>query len=227
MSQKVTTELGQHCLQGLLRIWFDFERQLGRVPVIQRLERDQFTMDDYRNLLLHLRQQVIEGARWITRGASSFDRAFADVRSEVIGHARDEHRDYKILERDYVAAGGQLADIQHGERNLGTEALHAFLMHRASQPNPIDLIGAMWIIEGLGQKMAADWAQRINQCTGGDGSYTQFMGYHGANDDAHMDKLYALLDRVCTNEQAVKSIHRTARVVGRLYALQLEEIDHE
>lgn len=227
MNQKVSSALGQSCLQGLLRIWFDFERQLGRVPVIQRLERDQFTLDDYRLLLRHLRQQVIEGARWITRGASSFDRTFADVRSEVIGHARDEHRDYEILERDYVAAGGGLAEIQNAERNLGTEALHAFLMYRASQPNPIDLIGAMWIIEGLGQKMAADWAQRINQCTGGDGRYTEFMSYHGANDEVHLDKLYSLLDRVCMDEQAVKQIHRTARVVARLYAMQLEEIEND
>lgn len=226
MEQKVSTETGQACLQGLMRTWFEFERQLGRVPVIQRLERGQFTREDYRLLLLNLRQQVIEGARWITRCASSFDREFADVRSEVIGHAKDEHRDYEMLERDYVAAGGDLAEIQQRQRNAGTEALHAFLMYRASQPNPVDLIGAMWIIEGLGQKMASDWAERVDQATGGDGSYTRFMRYHGENDDDHLDKLYGLIDRVCRSAEAQQSIIRTARVVARLYALQLEEVDH-
>ena len=95
-----------------------------------------------------------------------------------------------MLERDYVAAGGSLTYIQNAPRNIGTEALHGFLMYRASQPNPVDLIGAMWIIEGLGQKMANDWAAQIDKTTGGDGSYTRFMRYHGANDDDHMQKLY-------------------------------------
>ncbi|MCG7602105.1 hypothetical protein MHM84_20400 [Halomonas sp. McH1-25] len=226
MDHRVSSGLGQACLQGLLREWFDFERQLGRVPIIQRLERGRFTRDDYLTLLLNLRQQVIEGARWITRGASSFDRDFADVRSEVIGHAQEEHRDYETLEKDYVAAGGELEAIRTGQRNAGSEALHAFMMYRASQPNPVDLIGAMWIIEGLGQKMATDWARCIDDVTQGDGSYTRFMRYHGENDEAHLNKLYALIDRVCQREADATAILRTARVVGRLYALQLEEVEH-
>ena len=220
------TEQGQQCLQSLLREWFEFERRLSKIPVIQRMERDQLTLEDYRNLLKNLRQQVIEGSRWISRCASSFDRGYADVRSMVIGHANEEHRDYEMLEQDYVAAGGKLEDIQNADRNPGSEALHGFLMYRASQPNPIDLIGAMWVIEGLGQKMVSDWANRVDDIIGGDGRYTRFMRYHGANDDAHLEKLYQLIDRVCQNEVQQKAIIRTAKVVGRLYAMQLEEVDN-
>lgn len=227
MSEQVLSPRGQQCLQALMRVWFDFERQLGRVPLLQRLQRGQFSKADYCQLLLHWRQQVIEGSRWISRGASSFDRDFSDVRSQVIGHAREEHRDYEMLERDYVAAGGALSDIQQARRNIGTEALHGFLMYRASQPNPVDLIGAMWIIEGLGQKMANDWASQIEQATQGDGSYTRFMRYHGDNDAAHLTKLYQLIDRVCYSDKAVEDITRTAKVVARLYCLQLEEIEYE
>lgn len=227
MSDKVTTAEGQACLQGLMRTWFDFERRLGRVPILQRLERGRFTLEDHRRLLCHLRQQVVEGARWISRGASSFDRDYADVRSLVIGHAREEHRDYEMLEADFVAAGGDPREIVEAERNVGSEALHGFMMYRAGQPNPVDLIGAMWIIEGLGQKMAGDWARRIDAATGGDGAWTRFMRYHDDHDEAHLDTLYALLDRVCHDEADRRAILRTARVVARLYALQLEEVDHE
>ena len=228
MNDQVLTEQGQQCLQALMRTWFNFERQLGRVPLIQKLERGLFTEEDYRTLLLNLRQQVIEGSRWITRCASSFDRHFADVRSQVIGHAKDEHRDYLMLEEDYQAAGGSLETIQGADRNPGSEALHGFLMYRASQPNPVDLIGAMWIIEGLGQKMATSWADRIDEALGGNKkSCTRFMRYHGENDTEHMDKLYALLDRVCQSEEDQKAIVRTATVVARLYALQLEEVVDE
>ncbi len=223
---EVLTALGQETLRRLLRAWFDFEKRLARVPVIRRLDMKQFTIEDYRKLLLNLRQQVIEGSRWISRCASSFDRNFADVRSVVIGHAQEEHRDYEVLEQDYVAAGGDLETIQSQPRNPGSEALHAFLMYRASRPNPIDLLGAMWIVEGLGNKMANEWAARIEEIIGDTEGYTRFLRYHGENDEAHMDKLYGLIDRVCTDEAAADRIVQTATVVGRLYALQLEEIDH-
>jgi hypothetical protein len=224
---EVLSELGQQTLRRLLRAWFEFERRLAKVPLIRRLETGSFTIDDYRKLLLNLRPQVVEGARWISRCASSFDRDHADVRSVIIGHAFDEHRDFELLEQDYVAAGGELATIRAQPRNLGSESLHGYLMYRASQPNPTCLLGAMWIIEGLGDKMATDWASRIEELTGSRGDNTRFMRYHGVNDDSHMDKLYGLLDRVCTGVKSADEIVRTARVVGRLYALQLEEIDSD
>ena len=226
-SEHILTPQGQQCLQALMRTWFEFERQLGRVPLIQRLERGQFSQADYRQLLLNWRQQVIEGSRWISRCASSFDRDYSDVRSVIIGHAREEHRDYEMLEQDFVAAGGELTAIQQASRNVGTEALHGFLMYRASQTNPTDLIGAMWIIEGLGQKMASSWAEQIDKSTKSDGSFTRFMRYHGANDDDHMQKLYQLIDRLCQSPEQLSAIVRTARVTARLYCLQLEEVDNE
>lgn len=221
----VLTELGQDALRRLLRAWFEFERRLARVPIIQRLHSGTFTREDYQRLLLNLRPQVVEGSRWICRCASSFDRDHADIRSVVIGHAYDEHRDYEVLEQDYVACGGDLAVIRAQKRNPGSEALHGFLMHRAGETNPVGLLGAMWIVEGLGEKMANDWAARIESLPGMAVEGTRFLRYHGSNDDSHMDKLYGLLDRVCTTTEVADDILGTAAVVGRLYALQLEEID--
>ena len=83
----------------------------------------------------------------------------------------------------------------------------------------------MWIIEGLGDKMANDWAGRVEELIDGSAENTKFLRYHGANDDTHMDKLYGLIDRVCSSEAVADRIIRTATVVGRLYAMQLEEID--
>ena len=226
MNNEVISEQGQLCLQALLRVWFDFERNLGKVPIVQRLEQGRISLEDYRNLLLNMRQQVIEGSRWISRSASSFDRDFADVRSEIIGHAVDEHKDYEMLEQDYVNAGGELSDIQNAQRNIGSEALHGFLMHRATRGNPVDMIGAMWIIEGLGNKMALSWAQRIADVFGQEKQIAEFMKYHGENDEQHLNKLYRMLDRVCQSEEDTAAIVRTAKVVARLYLLQLEEVDN-
>jgi hypothetical protein len=224
---EVLSDLAQATLRRLLRVWFAFERRLAQVPVLQRLDAGTFTREDYLALLVNLRQQVIEGSRWISRCASSFDRDHADVRSAIIGHAHDEHRDYEQLEADYVAAGGDAALIRARPRNPGSEALHGYLMHRASEPNPAGLLGAMWIIEGLGEKMAREWAARIEQLAGVGPDATRFLRYHASNDDTHMNKLYALLNRLCRTEAIAEDMVLTATVVGRLYAMQIEEVDSE
>ena len=217
----------QICLQQLLRVWLGFERDLSTVPLLRRLDLGTYTVEDHLCLLRNLRQQVIEGSRWITRTASSFDRHHAEIRSTVIAHAVDEHRDYELLEKDYVASGGRLEDILGMERNVGSEALHGFLMYRASRNNPVDLLGAMWIIEGLGEKMARSWAERIHELTGLGEDSTRFMTYHGHNDSEHMQRFYRTLDEVCVNEVTTKAIVKTAQVVARLYRLQLEELNHD
>ena len=106
------TELGQATLRRLMRQWFEFERQLATVPIIRRLDLGTFSREDYQQWLLNLRPQVVEGSRWISRCASSFDRDHADIRSVILRHAYDEHRDYEVLEQDYVATGGDLATIR-------------------------------------------------------------------------------------------------------------------
>jgi len=221
------TAIGQTTLRRLMQEWFNFERLLGTVPIVRRLDVGTFTRDDYQRLLLNLRPQVVEGSRWISRCASSFDRDHADIRSVILRHAHDEHRDYEVLEQDFVATGGDLARIRAQPRNPGSEALHAFLMFKASEPNPGGMLGAMWIIEGLGEKMATSWADRVESLTGCDKSCTRFLRYHGSNDDSHMDRFYGLIDRICTSEQAASEVVTTARVVARLYSWQLEEVDSE
>ena len=223
----VLSDLGQATLRRLMREWFDFERRLSGVPIIRRLELGTFTRGDYQRLLLNLCPQVVEGSRWISRCASSFDRDHADIRSTILRHAYDEHRDYEVLEQDFVAAGGDLLTIRAQAKNPGSEALHAFLMFKAGEPNPGGMLGAMWIIEGLGEKMASSWAARIEALTGCDATCTRFLRYHAGNDDSHMDKLYGLIDRICTSGRAASDVVTTARIVARLYAWQLEEIDSE
>jgi hypothetical protein len=218
--------ISQELLRDLLLVWLDFERRLGKVPILRRLEQGTFTLEDYKMLLLNLRPQVVEGSRWITRAASSFTADFAELRSKVIGHAYDEHRDYEMLEKDYVAVGGKLNEIQHASRNVGTEALASFLMQQASLPNPVDLLGAMFIIEGLGQKMALGWAQSIQRSLKVGAESTKFLSYHGVNDDTHLAKLHSILDSEAVDMQTAPRILKTAKVTARLYVLQLEELDN-
>ena len=180
-------------------------------------------IDDYKRLLVHLRQQVVEGGRWISRAASNFSEELFAFRSAAIRHAADEHRDYQLLERDYVAVGGSLAEIRGGRKNAGSEALSAYVFQQASQPDPVDLLGAMFVIEGLGNRLALPWARALQSQLGLSDDQVSFLRYHGEADEEHMATLDGLL-RLLTFDQAARVV-RTAEIVARLYALQLEEVD--
>jgi 3-oxoacyl-[acyl-carrier-protein] synthase III len=209
-------------LRQLALVWLEFERKIRSVPIVRRLDRGEFDLDDYRALLRNLRPQVVDGARWIARAASNMTDFM--MRSTFIGHAQVEHRDYQMLEQNYVAVGGELAEIIQADKNIGSEALSAFIFHQASQPNPVDLIGSMFIIEGLGSKLAGKWATQIQQILGLKEQQVSFFAYHGKNDESHIDKLNELLAADWMTEAIAHRIVKTAQVTARLYLLQLEEI---
>ncbi|MEM6717111.1 MAG: 3-oxoacyl-ACP synthase, partial [Cyanobacteria bacterium P01_C01_bin.147] len=139
-------------------------------------------------------------------------------------HARDEHRDFQMLERDYVSVGGALTEILNAEQNIGSEALSAFIFQRASRENPIDLLGSIFIVEGLGNRLAGQWAEQIRQTLSLQKSQISFLGYHGENDEAHVKKLDAFLNADWMTAEIAARIVKTAQVTARLYRLQLEEI---
>ena len=71
-----------------------------------------------------------------------------------------------------------------------------------------------------------DAAKRIQELTDVSPDATRFLSYHGSNDDVHLNKLYAVLDQYVRSDELSGRVVKTARVVARLYALQLEELDN-
>lgn len=209
-------------LRQLTLVWLEFERKLQSVPIVRKLNRGEFTLADYKALLRTLRPQVVEGARWIARAASNM--TDFRLRSLFIGHAQDEHRDYQMLERNYISVGGLLEEITQAEKNLGSEALSAFIFHQASQENPVDLMGSMFIIEGLGNRLAGQWAKQIRKTLNLRAEQVSFLAYHGENDESHIGKLGSMLHSEWMTPAIAQRIVKTAQVTSRLYLMQLEEI---
>ncbi len=146
------------CLRKLAVVFADFEQRLEATPLIRKLTRGRFEIADYHAFLINLRQQVKDGALWMSRAASNIGEDHLELRSTLMRHAVTEHRDFRLLEADFVAAGGALEDIQSAPKNVGSEALSAWMFHEASKPDPFGLLGAMFIIEGLGSIKARPWA---------------------------------------------------------------------
>ena len=164
-----TDPVAQSLVRQLARVWFEFDARLQRVPIIERLHDGRLTIEDYKALLFNLRQQVIDGSRWISRAASNITEEYFPIRSAFIAHSQDEHRDYEMLERNYASVGGSLEEIRAGRKNIGSEALSAYILQKASVENPFELIGAMFIIEGLGQRLARRWGELHPRAAGIDG----------------------------------------------------------
>jgi heme oxygenase-like protein len=211
-------------MRKLAIVWADFEGRLEATPLVRKLTRGRFELADYHAFLIQLRQQVKDGALWMSRAASNIDEAHLELRSILMRHAVAEHRDFRLLDADFVAAGGEAAKIQTAEKNIGSEALSAWMFNEASRANPFGLLGAMFIIEGLGSIKAQEWGERVRTRLDLPPEAARFLLYHGENDAGHMQEFLTMLRLVLPDAAVATRIVRCAEVTARLYALQIEEI---
>lgn len=223
---KTDNEVQYFLAVELALVWQNFMARITEVPFIKKLESGQLTLDDYKMLLLNLRQQVAEGGRWLSRAASSIDTQLFPIRSALIQHANDEHKDYLMLETMYTRLGGNLEDIQTRARNIGSEALTAYMFHESTKSNPLQLFGAMFLIEGLGNQKAGYWGTLIKEQLKLTDEDIIFLSYHAEHDEEHYERLKAVLTMPQVSMTIAQNIVKTARVVARLYCLQLEELDN-
>jgi 3-oxoacyl-[acyl-carrier-protein] synthase-3 len=84
----------------------------------------------------------------------------------------------------------------------------------------------MYIIEGLGANKADHWVGMLRDQLGLTDEQITFLHYHGGADEEHTEEMFEILRSDIITWDVARSIVKTAKVVARLYALQLEEIDH-
>ena len=211
-------------VRQLSQIWVEFEAGLLQVPIVKKIHDGTLSLEEYKLLLRDLRQQVIDGSQWISRAASNIDIELFELRSAFIKHTAAEHKDYQMLERNYEALGAPLDEIRSGEKNIGSMALSAFIFQQASKPNPIDLMGSMFIIEGIGKRLAAFWGEMIRAQLELEAKQVSFFTYHGQADENHFHNLEKALNHPRLDMYWAKKIAKTAKTTAKLYKLQLEEL---
>jgi 3-oxoacyl-[acyl-carrier-protein] synthase III len=82
----------------------------------------------------------------------------------------------------------------------------------------------MFIVEGLGQRIARQWGERIREQLALKDDAVSFFLYHSESDVRHFQRLDQIIAAGILTEKLVADIVRCAKVTARLYALQLEEI---
>lgn len=214
----------QSVLTTLAGIWHDYRSEVWRSPVIHKLVSQQFTLEDYRNWTSKWVPQVREGSKWMREAVASLTGVYADLAALIETHADEEQNDFKILYDDYCAAGGT-ESLDNLRRNPGGEALNSYLHSLAATANPIGLLGAIYIIEGTGQRIVPALLPLLRKQVDLPVSAFRFLEYHGANDEHHLARWLAAVELVLAIEpKAANVIIATAKRTAQLYLMQFEHI---
>jgi 3-oxoacyl-[acyl-carrier-protein] synthase III len=213
-------------LQALAEVWHGYRSRAWRTPLIQAICTQRFLASDYQRWMAHWIPQVREGSLWMREAIHNMQPPFDALATLIEQHASDEQFDFKILFDDYRRAGGTVADLDALRRNPGGEALNAYLHAVAATPNPVGLLGAIYVIEGTGQRIIPALlpllkTQLVPQLAP---SVFRFLDYHGENDVHHLARWLSAVTLVLSLDEsgrADEAIIDTARHTAELYLLQL------
>ena len=219
-------------LSELAAIWHGYRSRVWRTPLIRKLREQRFTRADYVQWTRNWIPQVREGSKWMREGAASLQPPYTDLAALIETHAGDEQDDYMILFEDYRKAGGDVAEIDELRRNPGGEALNSYLHALAAQPNPFGLLGAIYVIEGTGQRIipALLPLMKASLVQGADAvphDAFRFLEYHGANDVHHLARWLRAVEIVLARDvdgSGAHAIIETARRTAELYLMQFQHV---
>lgn len=215
-------------LGKLATVWHDYRSRVWRTPVIHRLRSGQWQRADYLGWMRHWIPQVREGSLWMREGAASLTPPFESLAALIQTHAGEEQNDYEILFNDYQKAGGPAADIDQLRRNPGGEALNSYLHALAACPNPLGLLGAIYIIEGTGQRIIPALLPLIKSSLPDvPRDAFRFLEYHGENDEHHLLRWLSAVEMVLAKNpdgRHAADILDTARRTAELYLMQFQHV---
>jgi len=211
-------------LTALAGIWHDYRSEVWRSPVVHKLVAGRFTVADYRSWTAQWVPQVREGSKWMREAVASLSAPFAALGELVELHAGEEQEDFRILYQDYLAAGGS-EPLEALRRNPGGEALNAYLHALAGSENPLGLLGAIYIIEGTGQRIVPALLPLLRQQLDLPPAAFRFLEYHGHNDQNHLQRWLAAVELALAVEPAAGArMVATARRTAQLYLMQFQHI---
>ncbi|RIX84657.1 StlD/DarB family beta-ketosynthase [Acidovorax cavernicola] len=214
-------------LTELAAIWHDYRSRVWRTPLIRQIRERRFAVPDYLNWMEQWVPQVREGSLWMREGAASLSEPYRMLSSLIDVHAGEEQNDFNILFSDYRKAGGTVESIDELRRNPGGEALNAYLHGLAATRDPIGLLGAIYIIEGTGQRIVPALLPLLKASLKLPPDAFRFLEYHGHNDEHHLNRWLAAVEMVMAVEgqaRAARQITDTARHTAALYLMQFQHI---
>jgi 3-oxoacyl-[acyl-carrier-protein] synthase-3 len=213
-------------LQRLAEVWHGYRSEASRTPLVRALVQRRFTDDDYLRWMACWIPQVREGSRWMREAVASMRAPYAALADLVETHAGEEQFDFRILFDDYRSAGGTAENIDALRRTPGGEALNSYLHAKAAEPSPVGLLGAIYVIEGTGQRIVPALLPLLQSQLKLPPSALRFLAYHGASDEHHLARWLRGVQLVLAADpsgRADDDIVQTARRTAALYLMQWQD----
>lgn len=213
-------------LRDLAEVWHDYRSRAWRTPLVSRIVRGGLQREHMLAWMEQWIPQVQQGSLWMRKAAANLGTPYAKLRELIELHASDEQYDFRILFDDYKRLGGNVESIDALRRNPGGEALNAYLHARAEGTAPQGLLGAVYIIEGTGQRIVPALLPEIRRQLALPVETTKFLQYHGENDVNHLARWLSCVDIALAagGEAVAQDIVATARATAQLYLMQLESV---
>ena len=213
-------------LRDLAEVWHDYRSRAWRTPLVSRITRGGLAREHMLRWMEDWIPQVQQGSLWMRKAAANLGEPYAKLRDLILIHAADEQFDFRILFDDYRRLGGTAPTIEALRRNPGGEALNAYLHARAGAANPVGLLGAVYIIEGTGQRIVPALLPEIRRQLALPIETTKFLQYHGENDVNHLARWLHCVEMALDagGGTAAADIVATARTTAQLYLMQLESV---
>jgi 3-oxoacyl-[acyl-carrier-protein] synthase-3 len=82
----------------------------------------------------------------------------------------------------------------------------------------------MFIIEGIGKRLAAYWGNMIKDQLGLEENQVSFFTYHGVADEKHFENLEKALNHPLMHIELAERMVKTAKTTALLYEMQLKEL---
>lgn len=225
-SGRDTSPVMQTLLRELAEVWHDYRSRAWRTPLVSHITRGQLQREHLLRWMEDWIPQVQQGSVWMRKAASNLTAPYAGLRDLIQLHAADEQFDFRILFDDYRRLGGSVPSIEALRRNPGGEALNAYLHARAEGATPEGLLGAVYIIEGTGQRIVPALLPEIRRQLALPIETTKFLQYHGENDVNHLARWLRCVEIALEAGGAgtARNIVATARTTAQLYLMQLEAV---
>jgi 3-oxoacyl-[acyl-carrier-protein] synthase-3 len=211
----------------LASVWHGYQTRLWRTPLLRAITQGRLTRAEYLQWMSCWIPQVRYGSQWMRRAREQIGEPFLALRPLIAAHAHDEQDDYGILFEDYRSAGGTEPELERLRRNPGGEALNAFMFRLAEEPNPVSLLGAVYIIEGTGQRVIPALLPRLRAQLELPARAFRFLSYHGENDERHLARWLEAAEIVLAHDPQgalAESVVSTARASAELYLLQFQYV---
>ncbi|MBW4788958.1 beta-ketoacyl-ACP synthase III [Alcaligenes faecalis subsp. faecalis] len=212
-------------LTQLAPIWHGYRSQVWRTPLLRSLHDGSIRMQDYQKWMADWIPQVREGAKWMREACDSLSPAYAPLAELIRLHAGEEQDDFKILFEDYQHAGGTATEIEQLSRNPGGQALNSYLHALAASQDPIGLLGAIYMIEGTGQRIVPALLPLLKSSLSLEPNMYRFLHYHGMNDEHHLARWLVAVELALDCDEtgrAEQIIIETARRTAALYLMQFQ-----